>query len=263
LSSWPDTSARSRSFSFDVSISLIACSPSVDGFAGFCPATARFALALIDAGVEVQYLAPEFVAARHDPDPELGALYLQDNTCWTPRAAELAAKLVSDRVRRFPWFERGAADSKTPYLGKSKEREAWILREALRDVAVVWGGLSFETKRERFRVTRVLDPELRKVDFAHPSSPITLLSDEFAFFHNVNDCDFARQLFRHLETPIDAIHPFRGVEEGCRELADRSEKSKAKKELVIWMIPEHAFRPRSGWRKIDLFPPDSRPRRGR
>src|SRR6185295_10329302 len=66
-----------------------------DSFRGMVGATTRFLLALNEKGVETVDLAPEFVAARdekHEGATSNG-IYLTRNKHWTPRAAELAAKV--------------------------------------------------------------------------------------------------------------------------------------------------------------------------
>src|SRR5262249_9490927 len=76
-------------------------------FAGMVEANTRFLQELNRQGVEVVDLAPAFAAARHVAGDDGDLLYLRSNLHWTPRGAELAAKIVAERVRAQPWFKPG------------------------------------------------------------------------------------------------------------------------------------------------------------
>ncbi len=219
--------------------------PSMDGFAGICPGTSKFVLALVDAGVDVLYLAPEFAAARYGEGGDVkDQLFLRSNQHWSPRGAELAARRVAERMAQYPWFKPGAA----------KEGVDWVVKEKEADVGIVFGGGPKDAKPERLRVHAVVRPDRRKLDYSRPSSPIVLLSGSFADFHRVTECDFTSQLYRFCGWPIDKVNPKGGVEDRCREaLAARPPEELAAKKLVIWMLAEQAFRPGPMWRTVQVF----------
>ena len=215
-----------------------------DGFAGFCGGTARFALALNAAGVEVLYLAPEFVAQRFGADGDAkDQLFLRDNQHWTPRAAEIAAKAVAERLAKYPWFKRGAA----------KETVDFVVKEREMSVGIIWSRAPEWAKPEKLKASQVV--QLRGVTSLRPSSPITLLSGSFADFHQSNGCDFTTQLYRFSGWPIDKINPRGGVEEKCREELAESRGDAirfGKKDLVIWLLAEQAFRPGPAWGLVPI-----------
>lgn len=219
--------------------------PTLDGFAGFCPATPRFAKALAEAGVEVLDLTPEFVAARYgEGGDRQDQLFLRYNQHWTPRGAELAARLVAERLAQYPWFTAGPA----------KEGVDWVVKRKEVDVKIQWGGTPDGAKPERLRCTQVTKPKSPRLDSVRPSSPITLLSGSFADFHNSSDCDFTAQLYRFCGWPVDKVNPKGGVEDFSREaLAKKTPAEWKKKRIVVWMLPEQAFRVGTMWRKIALF----------
>ena len=216
-----------------------------DGFSGFCPGTSQFVLALNDAGVEVCYLAPEFVAQRYGKDGDRSdQLFLQDNQHWTPRAAEIAARAVAERLAKYPWYKPGPA----------KEKVDFVVKERQVKVGIVWSRAPDWSKTEILNASQVV--QLRGVTSLRPSSPITLISGSFADFHQTNGCDFTTQLYRHSGWPIDKINPRGGVEEQCRqELANNRAKDmkKGKKDLVIWLMAEAAFRPGPMWGPVKIF----------
>ena len=207
--------------------------PSMAGFAGFCPATARFTRALLDAGVEVLYLAPEFVAERYGVAADgtrndtADQLFLRHNQHWTPRGAELAARKVAEYVARYPWFERGPGKEGTDFTLRNKDVE----------VSIIWGGTPKGAKPERCKATQVVPRPGRRLDSVRPSSPIVLLSGSFADFHMVSSADFTAQLYRHTGWPVDKVNPKGGIEDACRvALSQKSEADWKRKKLVIWMV---------------------------
>lgn len=219
--------------------------PTLDGFAGFCPATPRFNKALAEAGVEVLDLTPEFVAARYgEGGDRKDQLFLRYNQHWTPRGAELAARRIAERLAQYPWF--------TP--GPAKEGVDWVATPNDVDVKIQWGGTPEGAQPERLHCTQVTKPKSPRLDAVRPSSPITLLSGSFADFHNSSQCDFTAQLYRFTGWSIDKINPKGGVEDACREaLAQKTPADWKKKRIVVWMLPEQAFRVGPMWRPIALF----------
>ncbi|MSR47237.1 MAG: hypothetical protein EXS13_09255 [Planctomycetes bacterium] len=214
----------------------------VEGFAGFCPATPHFVKALVDEGVEVLDITPEFVAQRYGGGADrLDQLFLRYNQHWTPRGAELAAGLIAGRLRQYPWFTQGPAVEGVDWIATAKDVE----------VRVQWGGTPEGAKPERLHCTQVTKPKGLRLDSVRPSSPIALLSGSFADFHNSSECDFTAQLYRFSGWSIDKINPKGGVEDACREaLARKSAADWKKKKIVVWLLPESAFRAGPMWRRI-------------
>ncbi len=220
--------------------------PTMDGFAGMCQGTSRFVADLNAAGVEVMYLAPEFVAARYGAGGDKNdQLFLRYNQHWTPRGAELTAKLLAERMTKYPWYTPGTAKAGVDFLLRDKEI----------DVNIVWGGGPKDAKPERMHAHQVLPPPGRqRVDANRPSSPIVLLAGSFADFHGVAYANFTSQLYRFSGWQIDKVNPKGGVEDACREaLAKRSAAELEKKKLVIWLVSESNFRPGPMWRPMPIF----------
>lgn len=218
--------------------------PSMEGFAAFCPGMSRFSLELVKAGVEVAYFADEFIAAREGPGGPDDQLYLKYNQHWTPRGAELGAKLVSERLKEYPWFRPGPA----------AEGADFIVRERTVNVSLVHGGTPEGAEPEVCRVNQVLRPNGRSADSVRPSSPIVLLTGSFGDFHHQNLCDFTTQLYRMTGWQIDKISPVGGVEDKTRmKLRDEGPDQLSRKKIVIWMLPEQTLRPGRGWKKIRIF----------
>ena len=59
--------------------------------------------------VETIDLLPAFLRERQAGAGKAEALYQAQDTHWTTRGLELAAKLVGKRIKRFPWYKGIAA----------------------------------------------------------------------------------------------------------------------------------------------------------
>jgi hypothetical protein len=215
-------------------------------FRGMSAATVKFLLALNAKGVETLDLAPPFAAARHveAKDGVNGDLYLARNKHWTPRAAELAAKLVAERIRAMPWFTEG----------ELQEGRDFELERRVAPFTSTAGGQSPDRTPEKLELIMVR--QLTKANEAvERRSPIVVLSDSFAKFYceEGQDSSFVDHLRRFTGWPVDKILPMGGAELRCREiLAQRGDKLRGKK-LVIWLLQEDNLRPCPGFKKVDLF----------
>jgi hypothetical protein len=209
-------------------------------------ATDRFVRELVDAGVEVLDLEPEFQAQRYGKDGDTSdQLFLKFNTHWSARGAELAATLVHARLARFPWY----------VPGPKREGVDFVVNDEWYQPKIVWGGTPPGSAEERCLVHAVTKPDLRSVSAELPSSRISVFGGSFVDFHRVGQCDFVSQLFRLTGQTIDLVSVKGGLEDAERRaFAESSASYKAKKRIVIWVIPDAALRPSSSWRPFDLFP---------
>ncbi|MBL8840656.1 MAG: hypothetical protein JNL90_03900 [Planctomycetes bacterium] len=212
-------------------------------FPGMVGATAQFLRALNEAGVETLDLAPPFVAARADGGPELGEIYLQRNKHWTPRAAELAARLVAERLSEQAWFVPGSSIE-----GKVFE----VMRRKV-DIGGAAGGQAPDTTPEKLALHQVRQLGARVNPAEVRGSPIVLLGDSFARFYSDHGASFGDQLRRFTGHPIDALTPMGGGELQCREqLARRDDRMRGKK-VVVWLLQEDNLLPNAQWKKVALF----------
>jgi len=218
-----------------------------DRFRGMVGATTRFLLALNGRGVETVNLAPPFVEARKvkRDDGVNGDLYLARNKHWTPRAAELAARAVAERVREMPWFVPGVAQEGVDFE---------LVPKTLPFTSTAGGQAPDRTpEKVEFRQIRQTGPDVNRFD--ERRSPIVVLSDSFAKFYSEEgqSSSFVDHLRRFTGWPIDAITPMGGGELQCRQaLAQRGDKLRGKK-VVIWLMQEDNLRPIRGFRPVDVF----------
>jgi len=220
----------------------LACElAATDGFAGMGAATQRFLLELNRAGVETLSLTGPFVAARFGADPA-DQLFLRSDPHWTPRGAELAAKVVAEQVARFPWFERGSIV------------EGRDVRIEPRDFGYDPGPALAKRGAEVEPVSgNTLWTGDKLFDAADESSPITVLGDSNVRLHSMTACDFCTQLCRFTGWKIDAIQAYGGAAEQVRRKLARREPSEWQgKQLVVWVVPETLLVPTEWWKLVPL-----------
>ncbi len=214
-------------------------------FHGMVAAQTRFLQALSEAGVEVIDLAPEFAACfdAGASDPRRQFLYHRFNMHWTPRAIELAAQRVAQRLAQMPWFKPG------PY----QEGRAFAVRRRPFEFNAEGNGQAPGAVPEPIAVNSIqpLGPPLQKETKQH--GPIVLLGDSFADFHKEYNAAFHDQLFRFTGWPIDVLAPAGGAELQCRDKLRRRGDGLAGKKVVIWLMQEAALAPSPQFKPVALF----------
>ena len=222
--------------------------PSGPKFHGMVGPTTRFLLELVKGGVEVVDLAPEFVAQRFAELPAAaeGAnreLYLWRNQHWTPRAAELAAKLVAERLRELPCFVPG------PF----QEGRDFEIGEKTIDFDVGNGGAAPDTNPEKIwfhqvrMKGRTVTPDLRA------ACPIVVIGDSFIEEYLQQRASFEEQLLRFTGWGVDVVAPKGGAELACRESLARRNNDLHGKKIVVWLLQEQNLQPLPAYRKVAMF----------
>jgi hypothetical protein len=211
-------------------------------FAGMVDANTRFLQELNRQGVEVVDLAPAFAAARHIAGDDQDLLYLRSNLHWTPRGAELAARLVAERIRALPWF--------TP--GIWQEGKYFDVTQRKFTFRSDFKGQAPDAPVESV-VAHVVKPRTGAPNRAEKlDSPIVLLGDSFATFHDDWSAGFGCHLERFTTWPIDLIAPDGGAEIACRNaLARRTDPLKGKR-VVIWLLQEPNLRLMQQFKPVEI-----------
>lgn len=224
---------------------LAAHAPGVEG-PWVAPQCRKFLSELDAAGVSVVDLLPAFMAAR-DADPV--PLYMPQDTHWTPRGLDLAARLIAQRVRAYPWFAEAGA-----------EPERYALRPAsctrLGDIV----GMLPEAERAAYRPMQLEAQQVVGADGAlyadDPASPIVMLGDSFTGVFQYEDCKHAgvsAHLARELGLPIDLIMAQGSGPRIRGQLARRGPEGLTGKRLVIWtMVSRDLYNYWADWEVIKL-----------
>jgi len=222
-----------------------ATAPSVSGLP-VNPWTRKLMLELAESGVECVDLLPHFLAER-DKGPE--SFYMPLDTHWSNRALRLAARVIAERVRAYPWFAQ-ACERPVRYTtkGVTTRRRGDIVRMLPEPERVKYPPMDLEAEQ-------VLEPDgsFYKDD---ESSPVVLLGDSYAGVFHLEDCQHAgltAHLARELGFPVDLILG-QGMGPQVRvKLARRGPGALKGKRVVIWTLSERdLFNYRSPWELIPI-----------
>jgi hypothetical protein len=206
----------------------------------------KFLLDLADKGVETLDLLPAFLAARNARAGE--PLYQAQDTHWTTRGLELAAKTVAERIIRFPWYKDVAA-----------HRQAYKTKD---ESFTRHGDLHSrlpEAERAKFAPETLVGHQVANADGTlyedDPDSPIVILGDSFTGVYELMDCEHAgvsAHIAREIGYPVDLVMSYGGGPNVREKLLRRGEDKLATKKLVIWMMTARdLFDYAEGWQPLE------------
>jgi alginate O-acetyltransferase complex protein AlgJ len=212
------------------------------------PFARKFLLDLADQGVETVDLLPAFLAERQSSPGASDALYQAQDTHWTTRGLELAAKLVADRLKGFSW-----------YKGLATHRRAFTTKD---ETFTRHGDLHTrlpEAERAKFAPEPLVGHQVVNADGTlyddDPDSPIVVLGDSFTGVYELMDCEHAgvsAHLAKEIGYPVDLVMSYGGGPNVREKLIGRGVGKLKTKKLVIWMMTardlyDHA----EGWHTLD------------
>ena len=196
------------------------------------PYERKFLADLAASGVETVDLLPAFLAERaHDPAAK-EPLYQAQDTHWTSRGLELAARIVAERVRRYPWYRAVAA-----------HRRAYRTKDASFSRHGDLCSRLPEAEQARYAPETLVGHQVVATDGTlyedDPESPVVLLGDSFTGVYELMDCEHAgvsAHLAKELGTPIDLVMSYGGGPNVRAKLLRRGETALDTKKVVIWMM---------------------------
>ena len=231
---------------------LLADVPS-EGFAGMAPGATRFLLQLADEGVEVLDLTPWFVAERGYEDRD--ELFLDENQHWTPRGAELTAKILDQRLRQYPWFEQGPMQE-----GKHFQVVTRTLEYDRAGKSAPPGFRPQKFQAQTLEGITTLETRALPPDASNQQSPIAILGGSYLGFMSGRKCDLSTQIMRFTGHPLDVVADRGGGILTTRQtLRERRDELK-RKHIVIWLLSSCNFEPGEEWQRVRVL--RRRPERG-
>jgi alginate O-acetyltransferase complex protein AlgJ len=204
----------------------------------------KFLLDLADKGVETVDLLPAFLAERKASTGKGESLYQAQDTHWTARGLELAAKIVAERITRYPW-----------YKGITAHRQAYKTKD---ESFTRHGDLHSrlpEAERAKFAPETLVGHQVVNADGTlyedDPDSPIVILGDSFTGVYELMDCEHAgvsAHIAKEIGYPVDLVMSYGGGPNVREKLLRRGEEKLATKKLVIWMMTDRdLFDYAEGW----------------
>jgi alginate O-acetyltransferase complex protein AlgJ len=191
------------------------------------PYTRKLMLELTEACVEVVDLLPAFIEAREGDEP----IYMKQDTHWTDRGLRLAARIIADRIKQYPWFGQ-VCDRPISYT----VREVTFTRGG--DIR----GMLPDEEKIAYRPMKLSGQQVLKPDGSFyeddKSSPIVVMGDSFCGVYQREEpkhAGISAHIAKEIGMPVDLIMAY-GSGPGIRKrLARRGASAISEKKLVIWM----------------------------
>lgn len=214
--------------------------PQPESFAGVGPGYARVLRALADAGVEVIDLLPALAGARYDRSGEDDErVFLDYDHHWTPRGAEIAAKVIAARLRELRGLGSGPAREGIDFEVR-RELGPWKAMQLEREdggfVPVTEHAVAEVDQPVNVWFRRVVTPAGERVEVEDRASPILLLADSFGGYYEGADSDIKRLLYAETGAKVDKIVLLgAGGRTAWKAVARRGDDLAGKK-VVIWLF---------------------------
>lgn len=194
------------------------------------PAFRKLLESLGKQGVEVVDLLPVFLQNKSASAPE-PFLFQHQDTHWTDRGLRLAAEVIVDRVKKYPW-----------YAELAKHRRAYDMKETS---FTRFGDLQSrlpEAEQKKYAPETLVAHQVvsggAKYD-DDADSPVVLLGDSFTGVYQLTDAEHAgvsAHLARGIGYPLDLVMSYGGGPNVRQKLLRRGVEALGSKKLVIWMM---------------------------
>lgn len=208
-------------------------------------------LALERQGVEVVDLLPALREQRfrtienRDGDPYREAVFMWQDAHWTSRAGEIAAEVIAERIRRYPWFEEMTRRQGRPLLVAETR---WIRARGPLARRMIANGTLDDVPKELYptRSIRILG---EKWSLEDSESPILLFGSSYTRpIHSLPDF-----LLEELGFRVDRLTVVGGQQSALlRTLSERGSDLLEKK-LLLWVFPSYGLAGRY-WQRTVILP---------
>jgi len=202
-------------------------------------------------------------------DEQLGALYLNDDTHWTPRGAELAAGVIAAKVKNL--VDAGAIDV-------GEESQEYVARDSVADRMGDIGEMSGLNKFNVFKVQQVTGHVVSQQNVSESSDPqadssavvydttlvpfkddfrkskILILGDSFSRIYQTDspvNAGWIAHFAKNMKRPVASIVSDGGASTLVREKLARKANVLKGKKLLIWEFVERDLRfGAEGWKDV-------------
>jgi alginate O-acetyltransferase complex protein AlgJ len=182
--------------------------------------------------VEVVDLVGPLLTARATEKPGDAPLYQRQDTHWSSRGLELAAKVLAERVKQYPWYPELSRHARRYSTRSSPFQRFGDLHSRLP-----------EAEQARYRPEslvglQVLD-ERRAPYEDDPDSPIVVLGDSYTGVYQLTDVEHAgisAHLARNVSYPVDLVMSYGGGPNVRNKLMRRGAAALGSKKVVIWVM---------------------------
>jgi lysophospholipase L1-like esterase len=201
---------------------------------------------LTKLGLNTVDLYTPLLAAKVD-DASLGALYLDDDTHWTPRGAELAAGEIAKKVNAM--VDAGLIDIGEPSMD-------YVVSDSLVDRMGDIGEMSGLNKFNVFKVQQVTGHVVTPFKDDFRKSKILILGDSFSRIYQTDapvNAGWIAHFAKNISRPVASIVSDGGASTLVREKLARKAGVLKGKKLLIWEFVERDLRfGAEGWKTIEF-----------
>jgi alginate O-acetyltransferase complex protein AlgJ len=194
------------------------------------PQGRKFLLALAKAGVEVVDLLPAFLAARRQRPDEL--IFQRQDTHWTDSGLRLAADIISERVKKYPWYKELARHAQRFTTREASFQRLGDLHSRLPDAA------KSRYEPEKLNAQQVIAAN-GDVYVDDADSPIVVLGDSFTGVYELMDAEHAglsAHIAKDVAYPVDLVMSYGGGPNVRNKLMRRGAAALGSKKLVVWVM---------------------------
>lgn len=205
-----------------VSVSWTGVGPYVN------PYSRKFMTDLADSGIEVVDLLEPFLAEKAKPCQGCEPLYQLHDTHWTSRGLELAAGIISQRIKQYRW--NGALEPKVALTEKAATFQR--MGDIVQRLPL---GIQTQYRPATLSAHQVLMPDGTLYKDQKTSS-ILVLGDSFCGVYQRTDCKHAgisAHIAKQLQYPVHLIMSYGG---GPTVISQLKSGDVAGKKLVVWMM---------------------------
>jgi alginate O-acetyltransferase complex protein AlgJ len=209
----------------------------------------KFLQDLAAGGVEALDLLTPFLAERGKDKEAHEPLYQPQDTHWTDRGLELAAHLVAERIKQYPWYAQLRQHPRRYALKEASFTRMGDLHKNLP-----------EPQKRHYRpqtlsCRQVVNPDGTPYE-DDPDSPIVVLGDSFTGVYQLTDCEHAgvsAHIAREIGYPVDLVMSYGGGPNVRQKLLRRGVEALGKKRLVVWMMTSRdLFNYWEDWKPVEL-----------
>ena len=201
---------------------------------------------LTKLGLNTVDLYTPLLSAKAD-DAKLGALYLDDDTHWTPRGAELAAGEIAKKVNAM--VDAGQVNIGEPSMD-------YVVSDSLADRMGDIGEMSGLNKFNVFKVQQVTGHVVSPFKDDFRKSKILILGDSFSRIYQTDapvNAGWIAHFAKNISRPVASIVSDGGASTLVREKLARKAGVLKGKKLLIWEFVERDLRfGAEGWKTIEF-----------
>lgn len=220
-----------------------------------CRQTRELLDQLAAAGVETLDLFAEFRRAKQEQGPSQGqALYLVQDSHWSPQGVERAARAAARFLIERDWVERGATDYEKRTIETRRQGDVLQMLQL--------PGLERAMEPETIACSQVVCREPHGLYRDAADSQVLVLGDSFLRIYEKDEpgaAGFIAHLARELRQPLASIVSDGGASTLVRQDLYRRPELLENKKVVVWEFVERDLRfGMEGWQVIPLPPKATR-----